>query len=57
VHRGDSPVAPEGTADKNYMAKRLSYDHRAEDESEQKRIKDAGGSNFTNTRFFINLCA
>jgi len=26
-----------------YVAKRLSYDHRAEDEDEQQRIKDAGG--------------
>ena len=26
-----------------YLAKRLSFDHRAEDESEQLRIKDAGG--------------
>jgi len=25
------------------MALRMSYDHRAEDEAEQKRIKDAGG--------------
>ena len=25
------------------VAKRLSYDHRAEDESEQQRIKEAGG--------------
>ena len=25
------------------MAKRLSYDHRAEDPSEEERIKDAGG--------------
>jgi serine/threonine protein phosphatase PrpC len=31
--------------DKNggYTARRLTYDHRSEDESEQKRIKDAGG--------------
>jgi serine/threonine protein phosphatase PrpC len=26
-----------------YLAKRLSYDHRAEDEAEQSRIKEAGG--------------
>jgi serine/threonine protein phosphatase PrpC len=26
-----------------YIAKRLTYDHRAEDEGEQKRIQDAGG--------------
>lgn len=26
-----------------YLAVRLSYDHRAEDESEQQRIKNAGG--------------
>lgn len=26
-----------------YLAKRLSYDHRAEDQSEEQRIKDAGG--------------
>jgi serine/threonine protein phosphatase PrpC len=26
-----------------YVGKRLSYDHRAEDEDEQRRIKDAGG--------------
>ena len=26
-----------------YLARRLTYDHRAEDEGEQRRIKDAGG--------------
>lgn len=26
-----------------YIGKRLSYDHRSEDEAEQKRVKDAGG--------------
>lgn len=32
-----------GASDWAYVGKRLSYDHRAEDEAEQKRIKDAGG--------------
>lgn len=27
----------------HFIAKRLSFDHRSEDETEQKRIKDAGG--------------
>ena len=41
-------ILPEGETDEQatsgkYLAKRLSYDHRAEDESEQLRIKDAGG--------------
>lgn len=27
----------------DFIAKRLTYDHRSEDESEQQRIKDAGG--------------
>lgn len=33
----------EGESTSGYFARRLSYDHRAEDEAEQKRIKDAGG--------------
>jgi serine/threonine protein phosphatase PrpC len=36
-------IDEECTINKGYYAKRLSYDHRAEDENEQKRIKDAGG--------------
>jgi len=31
------------TTDSGYLAVRMTYDHRAEDESEQRRIKDAGG--------------
>eukprot|EP01041_Mallomonas_annulata_P010538 gene10538-21975_t len=36
------PQCGEGNHNR-YMALRMSYDHRAEDEGEQKRIKDAGG--------------
>lgn len=39
------PTDPEAVFESNhgYIATRLSYDHSAEDSSEQQRIKDAGG--------------
>jgi len=43
---GDSRAvlaASDPSSSSGYRALRLSYDHRAEDEGEQKRIKDAGG--------------
>jgi len=43
---GDSRAvlaAADPSSSSGYRALRLSYDHRAEDEGEQKRIKDAGG--------------
>lgn len=39
---GNTTQAPAKTAC-NYTATRLSFDHRAEDEAEQQRIKEAGG--------------
>ena len=37
------PLEEELSEATNHLAKRLSYDHRAEDEGEQQRIKEAGG--------------
>ena len=39
---GDAAKVPPET-ESSYFATRLSFDHRAEDEQEQQRIKEAGG--------------